>query len=148
MIALALLLAAAAPGDRHQVAAGWHVDSASEHDGGTLITISRRGPGWRFAYHLNFWRGNGGVYVGAEFSVGRCRSGDAEMLRPAEDAFARSSADGWLNDYIRECPLPAAREAELRRSLDAAWPTFLARANEANDAMEAEDEAIANYGRE
>lgn len=148
MIGVALLLAAAAPGDRHQVVAGWHVEKVAEQDGGILVTLSRRGPGWRFAYHLAFWRGNGGVYAGAEFTRGRCRSGDADMLRETEDAMARAAVDGWLADYLRECPLSAAREADLRRTLDRAWPTFIARASEAEEVTGDENEAIANYGRE
>lgn len=150
MIAIALLLAAVAPDSREssEAVAGWRVRSVSESDGGRLVILSRRAPGWRFTYQLNLWRGNGGIYVGATFQRGNCRSGDSEMLRPAEEALARASLDGWLRDYLGECPLPAAEEARLHRGLDAAWPLFARRAAEANAAMEAENAAIANYGRE
>jgi len=151
MILLAALLALAAPADARetsQAVAGWRIRDVHESDGGHLVILSRRGAGWRFAYQLNFWRGNGGVYVGATFSAGACNSGDAEMLRPPEAALARASLEAWLADYLGECPLPAAEEARLRRTLDAAWPVFAARAAEAEAAIEAENRAIENYGRE
>lgn len=133
---------------RNESVAGWRVRMIAENDGGQLVTLSRRASGWRFEYTLNFWRGNGGIYVGSTLRRGSCRSGDAEMLRPVEDALARASLDGWIADYLRECPLSAASEADLRRTLDAAWPLFARRAQEATAAMEAENEAIANHGRE
>jgi hypothetical protein len=150
LLGLLLLLALPEPDSREtsRSVAGWRVRDVAESDGGRLVILSRRGPGWRFDYQLNFWRGNGGIYVGATFQRGACRSGDAEMLRPAEEALARASLDGWLRDYLGECPLPAAEEARMRRSLDAAWPVFAARAAEADAAMRAENEAIENYGRE
>ena len=149
--AVALLLSSSAPDDARETSrtvAGWRIRDVSESDGGHLVILSRRAPGWRLDYQLNFWRGNGGVYVGATFQRGDCRSGDAEMLRPPEEALARASLDGWIADYLRECPLTPAQETDLRRTLDAAWPLFARRAEEATAAMEAENAAIANYGRE
>ena len=153
LVLYAALLAGAAqhadPDSREtgETVAGWRVRSVFESDGGRLVIIGRRAARWRFEYQLNFWRGNGGVYVGATFERGSCRSGDAEMLRPAEEALARASLDAWLADYLRECPLPGAEEARLRRSLDAAWPRFAARAASARAETEAENRAIEAHGR-
>lgn len=127
---------------------GLRIESIAESDGGTLVRMKRKGKGYRFEYYLEFWRGNGGVVVGALFRAGECRSGEAGGLQPTEDAMRRANLDGKLADYLRECPLAPAREAELRRRLDSAWPRFSALAEKALAAIEAENEAIANYGQE
>lgn len=141
-------LAADAGFDRRRTVEGVRIERLGEGDGGTLVRMVRRGRGYRFEYHLEFWRGNGGVIAGASFRRGGCSSGDSDMLRSAEGALARDSLHGWLTDYLRECPLAPAGEAALRRALDAAWPTFSAWANEAWAAIEAENRAILDYGRE
>lgn len=132
----------------HRIVAGVHVESIAESDGGRLVRMSRKGRGYRFEYHLEFWRGNGGVVVGATFRRGDCRSGDADLIQPTEDAMARANLDFRLGEYLRECPLAAAREAELRHSLDAAWPSFSALAEQALAATLAENAAIADHGRQ
>ena len=157
ILPLAVLLAIPAAGvagpaeaasSRGRTIGGARVDYVSEGDGGRMVRVSRRGRGYWFEYHLGFWHGNGGVFTGATFRRGDCRNGDADMLRPAEDALARSSLDQWLADYLRACPLSPVREAELRRSLDSAWPLFEQWAREAAALTEAEAEAIARYGAE
>jgi hypothetical protein len=137
---------AAAAGDRRQAVAGWQVESRSEEDGGRLVRLSRRGRGWRFEYHLAFWHGNGGVIIGATFRRGDCRSGDADAIQLPEAALGRESLDGHIDDYLRECPLPASQAAVLRSGVDAAWPIFSAWAQEAAEATLAEAEAIEHYG--
>lgn len=140
---------AAEPGfDRRVTIDGVHIERVGEGDGGTLVRLTRRGPGYAFEFHLDFWRGNGGVIVGAEFGNGDCSSGDADMLVSPELALSREGLHAWLSDYLRECPLPPRREEALRRALDSAWPTFSAWANEAWAVVEAENQAIADYGRE
>lgn len=124
------------------------VEAIAESDGGRLVRLRRKGPGYAFEYHLAFWRGNGGVVSGATFRRGECRSGDADVIQPTGDAMAKSNIDDSLADYLRECPLTRESEAGLRRSLDAAWPAFSALAERTLAATEAENEAIADYGKE
>ena len=131
---------------RSRTVGGVRIETRAEEDGGRLVRLSRRRDGYRFEYHLGFWRGNGGVYVGAAFRRGRCRSGDADMLAPLDVALARSRLDQWLGAYLRECPLSRAREDELRRALAAGWPLFDAWAREAAAVTEQEAEAILRYG--
>jgi len=128
--------------------AGVHIESIAESDGGRLVRMRRAGPGYRFDYSLEFWRGNGGVVVGATFRRGKCRSGDADGIQPTDQAMARATLDFRIGEYLRECPLSRIREAELRRSLDAAWPAFSASAGKALAATNAEAQAIADYGKE
>lgn len=127
---------------------GTRVEAIAESDGGRLVRMVRGGRGYRFEYLLEYWRGNGGVVVGATFRRGECRSGDASVIQPTEDAMARSTLDFRIGEYLRECPLGPAAERALRKSLDAAWPAFSAMANEARAATEAENQAIADYGKE
>lgn len=146
--------AAAAPVDPdsrlidNATVAGVRVEAIGESDGGRLVRMARRGRGYGFEYHLEYWRGNGGVAVGATFRRGECGSGDAGMIQDADDAMSRANLDEWVADYLRECPLPAKREAEFRRGLDAAWPRFIGWAEQALAATQAENEAIADYGRQ
>ena len=140
-----LLATPAAAADRRRTVAGWQVESVSEQDGGRLVRLSRRGRGWRFEHHLAFWRGNGGIVLGASFRGGDCRSGDADMTVGTATALSREGFDGRLADYLRECPLPEADAAALRRGIDAAWPLFTAWAWEAEAATEAEAAAVARY---
>jgi hypothetical protein len=146
--------AAAAPADpdsrllARRTVASARVEAIAESDGGRLVRIRRKGVGYAFEYHLEFWRGNGGVVLGATFRHGKCRSGDADLIQPTKDAMAKAMLDFRIGEYLRECPLAAAREAELRRSLDAAWPEFSKLAEEARAATEAESQSIADYGRE
>ena len=146
-----LLLAAgpsaAAEVERRSSVAGIEIEEVDEEDGGTLVRLSWRGQNYRFAYFLEFWRGNGGVVVGASLRRGNCRSGEAGAIQPAGEAMTRAGLDRRLADYLRECPLGPGREAELRRRLDSAWPAFSAWANEALAAVEAENRAIADHGR-
>ena len=127
---------------------GTRVEAIAESDGGRLVRLRRKGAGYAFEYHLEFWRGNGGVVVGATFRSGKCRSGDASAIQPTEEAMARSALDYRLGEYLRECPLSLARGAALRRSLDAAWPAFSSLAQQALAATVAENQAIADYGKE
>lgn len=124
------------------------IEAIAESDGGRLVRMRRKGARYAFEYHLEYWRGNGGVVVGAAFRSGKCRSGEADAIVPYEQGMARAMLDSRLGDYLRECPLPPARQAELRRSLDAAWPAFLALAEDARAAIDAENQAIADYGKE
>jgi hypothetical protein len=154
----ALLLAAshagAAPPDsdsrilHNQVVAGFRIQSIAESDGGLFVRMRRKAGSLKFEYYLEFWRGNGGVVVGATFRRGDCRSGEAGIIQPTDDAMSRANLEGKLADYLRECPLAPAREAELRQSLDATWPDFSALAEQALAATLAENAAIADYGRE
>jgi hypothetical protein len=152
--ALAALLVSVGPSParaapvRGEAVSRFRVQSASEGDGGRFVRLSRRSAGWRFEYRLSFWHGNGGVVVGGLFRRGRCRSGDADGLQEPVAAMSRASLDDRLAGYLRECPLPPAQEAALRRGLDAAWPDFSARVGEAWATTQAEAEAIANYGEE
>jgi len=133
---------------RRESVAGVRVEEVDQMVGGTLVRLSRRGRGYRIEYYLEFWRGNGGVVVGAEFRSGDCLSGDSSNIEPTDQAMTRADFDRRLADYLAECPLGAAREADLRRRLDAAWPTFSDFAQEALAAVEAEIQAIVDYGRE
>ncbi|HEY5721076.1 MAG TPA: hypothetical protein VIT45_02015 [Allosphingosinicella sp.] len=132
----------------HRTIASTHVEVIAESDGGRLVRLRRKGAGYAFEYYLEYWRGNGGVVVGATFRRGKCRSGDASAIRPTEDAMARTTLDFRIGEYLRECPLARAREAELRRSLDSAWPAFSALAEQARAETEAENQAIADHGKE
>jgi hypothetical protein len=128
--------------------AGVHIESIAESDGGYLVRMRRAGAGYRLDYSLEFWRGNGGVVVGATFRRGKCRSGDADVIQPTAESMARATLDFRIGEYLRECPLTRAREAELRRSLGLAWPSFSAFAEKALAATAAENQAIADYGKE
>jgi hypothetical protein len=128
--------------------ADFRIEAIAESDGGRLVRMRRKGRGYRIEYYLEFWRGNGGVVVGATFRRGDCRSGDAGGIQPTEDAMTRANLDNRLGEYLRECPLTPAREAELRRAIDRAWPAFSALAERALAATEAENAAIADYGKE
>lgn len=129
-----------------QTIASARVEAIAESDGGRLVRIRRKGSGYRFEYYLEFWRGNGGVVIGATFRSGECRSGEADAIVPYEDGMARAMLDFRLGDYLRECPLPPVREAELRRSLAKAWPAFSALAERALADTRAENVAIEKYG--
>jgi len=124
------------------------VDRVAESDGGRLVRMRRGGHGYRFEYLLEYWRGNGGVVVGATFRRGDCRSGDAGVILPTGEAMARATLDFRIGEYLRECPLSPAREGALRRSLDAAWPAFSALARQALAETDAENRAIADYGKQ
>jgi hypothetical protein len=126
---------------------GMRVEAIAESDGGQLVRMRRTGGGYSFEYSLEFWRGNGGVVTGATFRSGKCRSGDASAIQPTGNAMARTTLDFRLGEYLRECPLTRVREAELRRSIDAAWPAFSAMAETALAETVAENEAIADYGK-
>lgn len=128
--------------------AGVRIERIAESDGGRLVRMWRNGSGYRLEYSLEFWRGNGGVVVAATFRRGKCRSGDASAIQPTEEAMARATLDFRIGEYLRECPLTAAREKGLRRSLDAAWPAFSALARQALAETIAENRAIADYGKE
>lgn len=147
---LGLLLAgAAAPANarmRSETVAGWRIASGGSGDGGHLVRLSRHGRGYSFEHVLEYWRGNGGVVMGASLRRGACRSGDASAIVPHELGLSRETFDQRLADYLRECPLPRAEAATLRRTLNAAWPTFLARAHRARAAIDAENEAIVRHG--
>src|SRR5688572_23816168 len=130
-----------------QTVAGWRIASGGTGDGGRFVRLSRNGRGYRLAHYLEFWRGNGGVAIAASFRRGACRSGDTDGIVPTVQALSRATFDIRLADYLRECPLPRGEAVALRRTLNAAWPHFLARARRALAATEAENRAIENYGR-
>jgi hypothetical protein len=155
-IAFLLLAASAAarppdPDSRvthYSIAAGFRIVSIAESDGGRLVRMRGSGRGYSFEYSLEFWRGNGGVVGGSVFRSGECRSGEAGSIQPTGEAMARQTLDLRLADYLRECPLTPALEAELRRRLDSAWPIFSAHADLALAATIAENEAIARGGEQ
>jgi hypothetical protein len=128
--------------------AGVRIEWIAESDGGLLVRMRRKGRGYRFDYSLEFWRGNGGVVVGSTFRRGTCRSGDAGGIQPTAEAMTRATLDSRLGDYLRECPLAPARERALRRSLAAAWPVFSHLADRALAVTIAENQAIADYGKD
>lgn len=132
--------------DRIERIAGWRVASGGTGDGGRFVSLSRRGPGYAFEHHLEFWRGNGGVVIGASFRRGACRSGDASAIVPTDQGLSRAMFDDRLAGYLRECPLPPAEADAFRRTLDVAWPRFIALADRARAETEAENEAIARHG--
>ena len=149
LLALAALAAASAPGaaqNRSEAVAGWRIGSGGSGDGGYVARLSRRGRGYSLEHQLEFWRGNGGVAISAGFRRGACRSGDAGGIVPFDEGMSRASFDLRLADYLRECPLPRAEEAVLRRTLDLAWPRFAAAAHRARSAMAAEIDAIVRHG--
>jgi hypothetical protein len=131
-----------------RIVAGFRMQSIMESDGGRLVRMRRSGRGYAFEYSLEFWRGNGGVVIGARLRRGACRSGDADAIQPTDDAMAPAALDSRLGEYLRECPLTRMREAELRRSVSAAWPAFSALAQTALAATIAENRAIENYGKQ
>lgn len=132
---------------RTETIAGWHITSGGSGDGGHEVRLIRRGPGYRYEHQLEYWRGNGGVVIQDEFRRGRCRSGDASAILPFELGTSRTSFDQRLASWLRECPLPRAEAAELRRSLARAWPHFLRHVRRQRAALDAELRAIENYGR-
>lgn len=131
-----------------ETVAGVRIESIAESDGGLLVRMGKKGPGFSFEYSLEYWRGNGGVVTGSTFRRGTCRSGDAGGIQPTEQAMARTTFESRLGDYLRECPLPPARERALRRSLESAWPAFSKLAGQALAATIAENQAIENYGKQ
>lgn len=135
------------PGNRTQTIAGWRITSGGSGDGGYMVRLTRRTRGYAYTHYLEYWRGNGGVVIQDEFRRGRCRSGDASAILPFELGTSRTSFDQRLASYLRECPLPRARAAELRRSLARAWPHFLRQVRRQRAALDAELRAIENYGR-
>ncbi len=146
---LALGLLATPPAlasDHSQTVAGWRFFEDGSGDGGYVARMSRRGQGYRFSYSYEFWRGNGGVVVGATLALGRCRSGDAGSIVPFAEGLSRAYLDARLRDYLRECPLPRAEAAALRRGLDTAWPRFAAVSRRARAGMDRENERIARGG--
>ena len=143
-----LMLAALAPSsvlarDRVETVAGWQISSGGSGDGGHVARLTRRGRGWFYLHEVEYWRGNGGVVLSDEFRRGRCRSGDASAIVPMELGTSRQTFDQRLADYLRECPLPRAEAAALRRSLARAWPVFLRHARRARAALDAELDWIA-----
>ena len=150
-LAIVIPMLAAIPASaqtRSETVAGWRIGSGGSGDGGHVARLSRRGRGYSLEHHLEFWRGNGGVALAASFRRGDCRSGDASAIVPFEQGMSRASFDARLADYLRECPLPAAEEAALRRTLDLAWPRFAAIAHRARAAMQAEIETVAGHGEQ
>jgi len=133
--------------NRGETVAGWHFFQGGSGDGGYVARMSRRGRGYRFSYFYEFWRGNGGVAVGATFARGACRSGDAGSIVPFAEGMTRAYLDARLRDYLRECPLPRAEAVALRRGLDSAWPRFVAAARRARAAMDRENALIARGGQ-
>ena len=153
LLAFVLLGTLATPADaqtrtRTQIVAGWRIASGDSGDGGHAVWFSRRGRGYRLEHYLEFWRGNGGVVTSATFRRGACRSGDASAIVPFEQGMSRATFYSRLGNYLRECPLPRAEAAALRRSLNAAWPRFHAAARRAHAAMNAEIEAILRHGEQ
>jgi hypothetical protein len=145
---LALPATPAAAQLRSESVAGWRIAYGGSGDGGHVVRLSRNGRGYRLSHELEFWRGNGGVVMGATFRRGRCRSGDAGVIVPFEQGLSRATFDMRLADYLRACPLPRAELAVLLRGLDRAWPRFLRRARRALAAIRAENEAIVRHGEE
>ena len=136
----------AAARDRVERIAGWRVASGGTGDGGRRVSLSRRGRGYDFEQYLEFWRGNGGVVIGASLRRGACRSGEASAIVPTDQGLSRAMFDDRLAGYLRECPLPPAEAEVFRRTLDVAWPRFIALAVRARAETEAENEAIARHG--
>lgn len=131
-----------------ETVAGWRIAHGGSGDGGHVVRLSRRGRGYSFEHYLEYWRGNGGVVMGAAFRRGACRSGDASAIVPHELGLSRETFDQRLADYLRECPLPRAEAAALRRTLNAAWPRFLGAARHARATIDAENEAIVRHGEQ
>lgn len=149
LLLAALLAAPAAEAqNRRETIAGWRLETGGSGDGGHVVRLVRRGRGYTYEHLLEFWRGNGGVVIADSFRRGRCRSGDASAIVPYDVGMGRETFDQRLADYLRECPLPPAEEALLRRTLDAAWPRFSALAAAALAAIEAENRAIVEHGRQ
>jgi hypothetical protein len=153
-IALAALIAALVAGPpaeaqtRRETIAGWRLETGGTGDGGHMVRLVRRGRDYRLEHYLEFWRGNGGVVVNGAFQRGGCRSGEAGGIVPFEQGMARATLDLRLADYLRQCPLSPAKTAMLRRTLEAVWPRFAARAAQALAAIEAENEAIVSHGEQ
>lgn len=127
--------------------AGWRITHGGTDDGGYFAQLGRSRRSYRLVHYLEFWRGNGGVSVMATFERGACRSGDAVGIVPFDEGMSRGFLDARVADYLRECPIPRAEAVALRRSLNAAWPRFIAQARRERARMTAEIRAIENYGR-
>lgn len=148
LLALALLATSSALAQtRTQTVAGWRITSGGSGDGGYMARLSRRTRAYAFAHYIEYWRGNGGVVMSDEFRRGACQSGDQSGIVPFPLATSRRTFDQRLSSYLRECPLPPAQAAELRRSLARAWPHFLRHVRRQRAALDAELRAIGNEGR-
>ena len=82
-----------------------------------------------------------------EFRRGRCVSAGESGIVPFWHATSRRWFDRQLTAWLRECPLPGAEAAALRRSLARAWPVFQRQVRRARANMDADSRAIENYGR-
>ena len=150
LVASLLLAAPAAAQDdervlRRQVVSGWTVTDVAESDGGRLVTLARRGSGYRISLRAIFWRGNGGELRGAEVRIGDCVTGDRETLvEPGSGSPAVTRQ--VLEDYLVGCRLPARQRASLLRGFDRPACLFERWAAEATADTAYENLQIAAYG--
>lgn len=132
---------------RTETVAGWRIWSGPSGDGGDDVRLTRRGRGYVIDRLLDYWHGNSGVSSHDEYRRGGCASGGEDGILPFWTATSRARFERQLAAYLRDCPLPAAEAAALRRSLARAWPVYMRHVRRARAAMDAENRAIENYGR-
>ena len=146
-----------APPDERGEVGDWRVDHAAEEDGGRIVRMTRIGGGLAIAYHVAFWRGNGGPLSG--LSVERrgqsCasrswrREPDGDVWRPEADLEAASrDVRARIADALAECGLGPRRTEAALAGFERAFALASIWSEAARLATLAEADAIANYGRE
>jgi hypothetical protein len=147
--ALLLALAAAQPGDerviRQRPVAGWQIEDIAESDGGRLIRMHRRANGIRLQFHIAFWRGNAARMQGTLLERSDCTNGDEidPGLRPQERYVRERFAA-----HLADCAASAGEARVALQGFAQAYALAARWADEAEAATDAENRAIADYGRE
>jgi hypothetical protein len=153
----AVLLACACASDRlsgderieqRRMVRGWLIEDVNEMDGGLQVRMSRSGRDYRLAWSTSFWRGNRGPVRGGAFRWRDCASGGSGEMEdravPLTEGLLRERFAG----YFAECAVPEATAREILRGFGPAFALASRWAERAQAATDAENEAIANYGRE
>jgi hypothetical protein len=109
--------------DRVRGVAGWTVADRGENDGGRLVTLARRGRGWKLEHHFGLWHGNGGIYVGATFRWRGCVSGEADYLFRWDEPVTAEILGQRTRDYMEECGLSEAEQRQVLAGLERANET-------------------------
>lgn len=149
LIAMLMTTAAAQPDEREvrrRTIGGWSVVDVAESDGGQLVRLERRSAGLSLRYQRNYWRGNGGVFLGALAEIGDCSTGDREALVAHDHEEPLDAVQERFRTYFTECGVPQRRQAQLMRGLDRAYCLFRRWSADAAAAIVDENAQIMAYG--